>query len=194
MRRISAVRAYLTGAGVPTEKLGAPIAQGEPLVATTAANHYQFRRVSIRLEGTPRPIPQPAGNGGGAAEIPLPQPFAAEQFLPQVEAGQTPMKPYEWCHLDEAQKTSLRDGLKRIIKEGLTSLLAVAIKDNLPDDYEIDVTIPVPFTDDIHIQETISIQERVMSKVTPIANGAINGVMSDAVFGNLMDGACSLPQ
>lgn len=47
---------------------------------------------------------------------------------------------------------------------------------------------------DIHIQEVISIQEMAMDFATPIINRAVNSVLSDTVFGNLMDGACFLSE
>jgi outer membrane protein OmpA-like peptidoglycan-associated protein len=192
-RRIGAVRACLIGAGVPAEKLATPVAHGEPIVATNARNHHAFGRVDVRIEGTPRPIGQDGG-GGGEADVPIPHPFGAERYLPQVGPDNQPMQPYEWCHLTEQQKKTLRDGLKPIVKSGLTSLLEAAVQDSLPDDYDIDVTIPVPFVDDIHIQETISIQDLAMDAARPVINAGINGATSEVVLGNLLDGACSLSQ
>lgn len=192
-RRISAIRTYLTAAGVASAKIGDPSAHGEPLAATTASDHHLFRRVDINLERTPCPIQEPASNqGNDPTNVPISNPFAANKFLPRVEEGNTPMQPYQWCSLNAAQKTSLRNGVEPIVKNGLVSIMEAAVHNSLPHDYKIDVTIPVPVMDDIHIQEKISIQDLAINVAKPIIKLAINDVMTDMVFGTLMDGACLL--
>lgn len=187
-RRVSAVIAYLSKAGVPSEKIGDPIIHGEPLAPTNATNHALFRRVSIRLTGTPTPQKQ---EENATPSAPIPEPFAATQFLPQVESDNTAMAPYDWCNLNEDQKALLRNGMKPTVKGGLKSLLEASVQDSLPESYEVDFTIPVPFLDDIHIHEEIPIKETIMTIASPIIDGAIDAVMSDVVLGNLLDGTCS---
>lgn len=66
------------------------------------------------------------------------------------------------------------------------------VHENIPEKYDIDVTIPVPFTNDIHVQESIHVREWVMGKAKPMVNDAITAVITEERVVGLMDGACAV--
>jgi outer membrane protein OmpA-like peptidoglycan-associated protein len=192
-RRISAVQAYLQGAGVPPSRMGMATPEGEPLVATTSGNHHQFRRVDIKIEQTNETFEAEQISDDDKPEMELPTPYAAQQFLPEVDPSNPPLDPYKWCEIeDEALKGEFFKVVHKSGKEFLEGMATELVHENIPETYDIDVTIPVPFTDDIHIQESIPVRDWVMGKARPLVDKAVDAVVTEDRVVGLMDGACSV--
>ncbi len=192
-RRMSSVRAYLTAQGVAPEKLGTMNAMGEPVVATNAATHAQFRRVDVAMEGTPTPTPQPAQDMSTGPALPpgVEGPYGAEAFVPKVSSENTALEPYEWC--DPKMDASLKADLSKKAREMVSGLLKGLITQNLPGNIPMDIEIPIPFMDNPHVKFEIPLK-RWLSHVNDYVEPAVDKVLTDGVFGGILDGACSLAE
>ena len=197
-RRIEVVATYLMQRGMRPDGIAAKQPHGEPVVPTTAANHREYRRVEVVLTGTPR---RPGEGDAGAEEagtIEPPDgvegPYAAEEYLPEVLEENPPMDPYEWCEIQDASLKSEVSQLAREMVSGLLTGKATTLIHEKLDNYgPYEIEIPVPLADPIRVElPQIPLRRWATELVGPAIERAVEDVVTDNVFGGLLDGACGL--
>jgi outer membrane protein OmpA-like peptidoglycan-associated protein len=197
-RRISAVQNYLIQQGVDPSKINAQ-PMGEPQVPTTSANHAEFRRVDLVVNGSPTPAPQgdpsqqqqgqqPAG--GEAAPPPMPEikEFAAQKYIPEVIGDMNkPLPAWKWPEIkDEGLRQQVTDKAKTMVRGVLGGIIEQAIQENLPATIPVNVNIP--------IIGNVGFDLPVQNIAHKIKDKGVKGVLSalDAAFPSLMDAAAAV--